>query len=275
MFITLKNDFLVTLTTDFGVSSPYVAAMKGSLLSIATRVHLVDLTHAISPQDVRQAAVVLADVTPFFPAGTLHVVVVDPGVGTRRRILYAEIGEQRYLAPDNGVLSYLTLSLAPQCLIEVAEAKYWRPGVSHTFHGRDIFAPVAAHLAAGVAPDQLGPVTNQMVCLDWPEPTLAADEVAAEVLFIDSFGNSITNLPIATLREWLGKSGIRIEVLGREIGELQTTYGQREPGELIALGDSQGRLEVAIVHGNAAKSLGIVPGTKVRILRRFSPSPHS
>lgn len=259
---------LITLTTDFGISSPYVAAMKGSLLSTCPRVNLVDLTHAIAPQDVRQAAVVLADVTPSFPRGTLHVVVVDPGVGTARRILYAEAGEQRYLAPDNGVLSYLVRNSAPGFLVELKEPKYWRTAVSNTFHGRDIFAPVAGHLAAGVSPDQLGPVTNQMICLDWPEPVFAADEVQAEVLYVDSFGNVITNLSIDVLKQWLGKSRILIEVQGREIAELQTTYGQREPGELVALGDSQGRLEIAIVHGNAAKTLEIHPGTKVPIGRQ-------
>jgi S-adenosylmethionine hydrolase len=231
-------------------------------------VKLIDLTHAIPPQNVRQAAVVLADVTPFFPAGTLHVVVVDPGVGTARRILYAEIGEQRYLAPDNGVLSYLVRSSAPRHLVELAESKYWRTSVSNTFHGRDIFAPVAGHLAAGVSPNQLGPVTNQMICLEWSEPVFEADEVQAEVLYIDSFGNAITNLPIDGLLQWLGRSGILIEVQGREIAGLQTTYGQRKPGELIALGDSQGRLELAVVHGNAAKSVGIEAGTKVLIGRQ-------
>ena len=275
MLITPNLDFgvlskaaLITLTTDFGVSSPYVAAMKGSLLSTCLRVNLIDLTHAIPPQDVRQAAVVLSDVTPFFPPGTLHVVVVDPGVGTARRILYAEIGEQRYLAPDNGVLSYLVRNAAPRRLVELAESKYWRTAVSHTFHGRDIFAPVAAHLAEGVAPEQLGPGTNQMICLAWPEPTFEADEVQAEVLYVDTFGNAITNLPIEGLLQWLGSSGILIEVQGREINGLQSTYGRRKPGELIALGDSQGRLELAVVHGNAAKAVGIEPGTQVLIGRQ-------
>lgn len=266
---------LITLTTDFGPSSPYVAAMKGALLSVCRSANLIDLTHSITPQDVRQAAVVLADVTPVFPLGTLHVVVVDPGVGTERRIIYAEIGDQRYLAPDNGVLSYLVRNSAPGFLVELAEAKFWHSSVSNTFHGRDVFAPVAGHLASGVLPDQLGPVTNQMVCLDWPEPQFDPDEVQAEVLYVDSFGNAITNVSLDSLLQWLGNSRIMIEVQGREIAGLQATYGKREPGELIALGDSQARLELAVVQGSAAKSLGIQPGTPLRISRQFSPSAES
>lgn len=259
---------LITLTTDFGTSSPYVAAMKGSLLGVCERVTLVDITHGIAPQNVRQAAVVLADVTPVFPAGTLHVAVIDPGVGTERRMIYAEIGGQRYLAPDNGVLSYLVRNSAPQVIIELSESRFWRATVSNTFHGRDIFAPVAGHLAQGLAPEQLGRITNQMVCLEWPEPQFRDDELLAEVLYVDSFGNAITNLTIESLQSWLGGATPVLSIADREISGLQTTYGNRQPGEWIALGDSQGRLELAIVNGNAGATLGIQAGERVRIRRQ-------
>ena len=265
---------LITLTTDFGVSSPYVAAMKGALLSVCRGVDLIDLTHAVAPQNIQQAAVVLADVTPIFPRGTLHVAVVDPGVGTERKIIYVEIGEQRYLAPDNGVLSYLVRNTSPGIIVDVTEAKYWRTSVSHTFHGRDIFAPVAGHLAAGISPEELGSVTNQMVCLDWPEPEFGLDEVQAEVLYIDSFGNVITNLSIDSLQHWLGSEQLVISVPGHEIVGLQTTYGNRPAGDLIALGDSQGRLEVAAVNDHAAKILGLRPGVQLR-MRKQSPALQS
>lgn len=261
---------LITLTTDFGTSSPYVGAMKGSLLAVCQRVTLIDITHAIAPQNVRQAAVVLADVTPVFPPGTLHVAVIDPGVGTERRIVYAEIGEQRYLAPDNGTLSYLVRHGAPGVIVELTESRFWRAAVSSTFHGRDIFAPVAAHLAAGVLPEQLGRVTNQLVCLDWPEPQFQNDEVRAEVLYIDSFGNAIANLSIDSLKRWLGNDRLLVLIDGREICGLQTTYGNGKPGELIALGDSQGRLELAVVNGNAALTLNIKPGATIQIRRQNS-----
>ncbi|WP_254507578.1 SAM hydrolase/SAM-dependent halogenase family protein [Anatilimnocola floriformis] len=259
---------LITLTTDFGVSSPYVAAMKGSLLSTNAHARIVDLTHSIAPQNIRQAAVVLADVTPFFPQGTLHLVVVDPGVGTEREIIYAEFGEQRYLAPDNGVLSYLVRYSRPNFLLKVTESRYWRTAVSNTFHGRDIFAPVAGHLLADTSPNEMGRVTNQMIWLDWPEPHLGTDSATAEVLYIDSFGNVITNLTTAMLRGWLSSAEPLIRIAGREITGLQTTYGQRGAGELIALGDSQGRLEIAVVNGNAAAQLGVEAGDSVQITRK-------
>jgi S-adenosylmethionine hydrolase len=242
--------------------------MKGSLLSTNGFARIIDLTHTIAPQNVRQAAVVLADVTPFFPKRTLHVVVVDPGVGTERRILYAEIGEQRYLAPDNGVLSYLIRNSALPYLVEVTEPRYWRAAVSNTFHGRDIFAPVAGYLLSDFYPKDLGSLTSQMICLDWPEPQLGAETATAEVLYIDSFGNVITNLTIAALLSWLNSATPEICVAGRTIDGLQVTYGQRTTGELIALGDSQGRLEVAVVNGNAAALLGAKPGDTVQITRK-------
>ena len=259
---------LITLTTDFGVSSPYVGALKGSLLSTNSAAQMIDLTHAIGPQNVRQAAVVLADVTPFFPPGTLHVVVVDPGVGTERKIVYAEIGEQLYLAPDNGVLSYLIRSVPPGKIIELTNRKFWRDSVSNIFHGRDIFAPVAGHLAAGVSPTELGCTLTDIVRLRWFEPQFSEQEVRGEVLNLDSFGNVITNISVAELRMWLGDSQPVTYLHGREILGLQTTYGHCRPGEPIALADSQGRLELAVVNGSAASVTTAKPGDIVQITRK-------
>ena len=143
---------LITLMTDFGAGSPYVAAMKGVILSINPSVTLVDLTHAIPPQDVREGALVLEDVAPYFPPGTIHVAVVDPGVGTDRAILYAEIGSQRYVAPDNGLLSRLSRNTPPSRIVRLTNPDYWLRPVSATFHGRDIMAPVAARLSLGLDP---------------------------------------------------------------------------------------------------------------------------
>lgn len=259
---------LITLTTDFGVSSPYVAALKGSLLSVCSEVQLVDLTQAIAPQNVRQAAVVLADVTPFFPAGTLHVVVVDPGVGTERKIIYAEIGEQKYLAPDNGVLSYIAQRTPPRKQIELADRRFWRESVSNTFHGRDVFAPVAGHLAAGVVPELLGPELHQLFRLHWPEPQISEADIRGEVLYFDSFGNVITNIPLAEVQRIAPPATTVVAVAGRTIEGLHATYGKSQLGALIALGDSQGRLEVAIVNGNAARELNVQPGEPVHVYRQ-------
>src|SRR5437762_1245299 len=169
---------IITLTTDFGVSSPYVAQMKGVILSICRDVELVDISHAVGPQNIREGAVVLADATPRFPAGTVHVAVVDPGVGTARRIVYAEIGEQRYVAPDNGLLSRLARSERPRRMVALENADYWLPQMSQTFHGRDIMAPAAAHVAGGVDPRNLGPVRDSMLMLDWPEAKKSTSGVA-------------------------------------------------------------------------------------------------
>src|ERR1700676_2237258 len=176
----------ITLTTDFGAGSPYVAAMKGVILSISPGVQLVDISHSVGPQNVRQGALLLADATPWFPAGTIHLGVVDPGVGTARRIVYAEIGDQRYLCPDNGLLSRLTLKTRPGRLVSVENSEHWLPAVSDTFHGRDIMAPVAAQLSLGWEPDLLGPTLAELTPLQWPAPTVGPREVSGTVLWIDS-----------------------------------------------------------------------------------------
>ncbi|MFZ5830599.1 MAG: SAM hydrolase/SAM-dependent halogenase family protein, partial [Planctomycetota bacterium] len=185
---------IITLTTDFGHSSPYVAAMKGVILSIHPQATVVDITHAIPAQDVRAAAVVLDDVTEYFPEGTIHVVVVDPGVGTERAILYAEVGTQRYLAPDNGVLSHILSRRPAARLLLVTESKWFRQPVSRTFHGRDIFAPVAAHLGLGLDPSLLGPQAGGPTLLPKPEVQITPSRIHGVVQAVDSFGNLITNI---------------------------------------------------------------------------------
>jgi S-adenosylmethionine hydrolase len=165
---------IITLTTDFGVGSPYVAAMKGVLLSIAPEARLIDLSHTIHPQQVREAALLLADTAPLFPAGSLHVVVVDPGVGTSRAIVFAEIDGQRYICPDNGLLSLvqkrarLAKPDAPIMIRHITSEQFFRQPVSSTFHGRDIMAPIAAHISLGLAPEALGPPLESLQELTWP-----------------------------------------------------------------------------------------------------------
>jgi S-adenosyl-L-methionine hydrolase (adenosine-forming) len=250
---------VITLTTDFGPSSPYVAQMKGVMLSIFREVDIVDISHAIGPQNVQEGAIVLADATPRFPEGTIHVAVVDPGVGTSRRILYAEIGQQRYVAPDNGILSRLTHDRPPSLLIVLENRKYWLPNPSLTFHGRDIMAPVAAHLAIGVAPDDLGPrcALEHIVGLVWRQPLRSADEIVGEVLYIDTFGNLITNIERKDVQSLGNLSSLTVECGGQAIRGIVPTYDAAMPGELIALFDSQERLEIATVRGQAACALKV------------------
>src|SRR5690606_20887981 len=159
---------------------------------------IVDLTHAVPPQDVCQGALVLAQTARWFPPGTLHVAVVDPGVGTARRIIYAEIGDQRFLGPDNGLFSRLALACRPTTIIAVTRREHWLPEVSHTFHGRDIMAPVAARLTLGLEPRQLGERITELVMLPWSEVCVKERKITGQVASIDSFGNLITDISAAT-----------------------------------------------------------------------------
>src|SRR5438477_6068578 len=208
---------IITLTTDFGAESPYVAQMKGVILSICRDVELVDISHAIGAQNVREGAVVLADVTPRFPAGTIHLAVVDPGVGTARRIVYADFSQQQYVAPDNGLLSVVGGSGPPGRFFAIENPKYWLAEPSQTFHGRDIMAPVAAHLARGIAPEKLGPPLDELVMLDWPQPRKSGRRLIGEVLYVDSFGNLITNLCHDEVIELAEPSALVVDCCGRKI----------------------------------------------------------
>lgn len=256
---------VITLTTDFGEASPYVASMKGVILGINPAARLLDLSHAIPPQDVRHAAFFLASAIPCFPSTAIHVVVVDPGVGTARDILYVEVGGHRLLAPDNGCWTKLARECGGSPLVRRLEnAQYWRQPLSDTFHGRDIFAPVAAHLSLGVDPAQLGAVTNRWVKLPEAKPERRGDVVTGEIDFVDDFGNLITNIP-ATMLGSIASRACGIEVGSREVPRFVRTYGEAAPGELIALVSSGGMLEIAVSQGSAARMLQVGAGTAVRV----------
>jgi S-adenosylmethionine hydrolase len=256
---------LITLTTDFGGGSPYVAAMKGVILSINPHATVVDITHDIPPQDVRCGAIVLADTAEWFPAGTIHVAVIDPGVGTERAIVYSRIGSQQFIAPDNGVLSCLAARTPPQQLVRLTEPAYWLDEVSATFHGRDIMAPVAAQLTLGLDPARLGPPLEKLVALDWPAVRVKESSIEGEVLAIDSFGNLITNIAAGMLAGRPTDDRVRIVCGNHETRGICRTYGDRPPGTRIALLGSSGRLELAVVAGSAAESFGIRVGAAVAL----------
>jgi S-adenosylmethionine hydrolase len=261
------SDALITLTTDFGEGSPYVAAMKGVILSINPRARPLDLSHALGPQDLRQAAFFLRSALPYFPPGTLHVVVVDPGVGTERAALYVEVAGQRLLVPDNGCWTELSRGAGePPRVLRLSEPAYWWPTVSATFHGRDVFAPAAAHLSLGVAPERLGLPLPDWVRLELPQAVLSGDLLVGEVLFVDHFGNLITNIP-GDAYAAMTRGPLRITVAHHEVLRRVRTYGEAEPGTPVALISSGGTLEVAIVQGNAAHALGVGPGVEVCLRR--------
>jgi S-adenosyl-L-methionine hydrolase (adenosine-forming) len=253
---------LITLTTDFGSGSVYVAAMKGVMLTINPALQLIDISHDIEPQNVMQSAVLLAESTPWFPARTIHVAVVDPGVGTSRRMVYARIGEQQYLAPDNGLLSLLVKRSKPTGLIELANKDVWRSEVSNTFHGRDILAPIAAKLSLGLSPGELGPTIEELQKLDWPEPKVSGRRIDGIVQWVDRFGNLISNI----CRDVLPHGPeLRIRCAGREIQSIEKAYGDRAAKNLIALVGSSEFLEIAVVNGSAAELLNVAAGEPISI----------
>lgn len=269
---------IVTLTTDFGTTDGYVGTMKGVILGISPDVTLVDISHQIRRQDVRGGAFVLESTCPYFPPGTIHVVVVDPGVGTDRRILVARTLRAAFVGPDNGVLSWALERDQVQSIINVTQPQYWLDTISGTFHGRDLFAPVAAHLSRGVPIEELGIAITDPVRLPRPLPRLEADgTVSSEVMYVDHFGNMVTailidpedcrivNLPDGAQQVELGEA-TRIEILGQRIGSVKRSYADAASGELVALVGSSGHLELAVREGSAAATLKGNVGTPVRIV---------
>lgn len=254
---------IITLTTDFGSSSTYQAAMKGVILSINPAAVIVDITHDVPHQDVKRGAIVLDDVTERFPPGTIHIAVVDPGVGTDRAILYAKIGDQQYIVPDNGLLSRLSARQKPAKLLQLVDPRYWLPQVSNTFHGRDIMAPVAAHLSLGLDPDLLGIPQKYPAVLSWHEVKISEKKIEGEVLEIDSFGNLITNITADMLADRPNDHRVCVVFNIYETWGIYRTYGNQLTGTLCAVIGSNGRLELAIVGDNAARRLGIEVGTPV------------
>jgi len=260
---------IITLTTDFGPGH-YVAAMKGVILGINPRALIVDLDHAIRPHDVRHGAYELFAAGPFFPRG-IHIGVVDPGVGTERRSVAFISDDGVFVGPDNGLLVPAARRATIREVRHLTNHALFRPGVSDTFHGRDIFAPVAAHLSLGVSPGKLGPTIDDYVRLDFGEPVISKAEVRGSVLTVDRFGNVITNIPRAALERRVPSGrAMRAQVGGYEMElSLLAAYGLGRVGELLATFSSSGFLEIARREGRAADQLGAEPGTPVAV--QFSP----
>jgi S-adenosylmethionine hydrolase len=261
----MDTDPIITLTTDFGEGSRYVAAMKGVILSIHPVVRIVDISHSVPAQDVHRGAIVLAEAAPFFPAGTIHVAVVDPGVGTTRRIVYARIGSHQFIAPDNGLLSRLAAAERPSKIVSLDEPRFWMPQVSKTFHGRDIMAPVAARLSLGLSPDELGQPQGALVSLTWPEAEKVANRIAGEVIEVDSFGNLVTNITREMLAGVPMDETVTITCDEHVTQGIFKTYSEQPAMTLIALVGSGDRLELAIVDENASMMLGVTVGAPVTI----------
>lgn len=257
----------LTLTTDFGTRDAYVAAMKGVILGIAREARLVDVTHHISPQDVMEAAFVMRGAVPFFPPGTIHLVVVDPGVGTDRRAVAVRHGDRWFVGPDNGLFPLVLGDEPPDAVVSLDDPAYWRTDApSATFHGRDIFAPVAAHLAAGVPLEALGSPVETLEPLRWALPITDRQGIQGWVVHVDHFGNCVTNIPQTLLAETQDGRPLKCYTGSAVLHDVHPTYGAVAQGEPLLLTGSSGFLEIAVNSGNAAELLNIRKGTSVNVV---------
>lgn len=271
---------LVTLTTDFGNADGFVGTMKGVILGICAGVSIVDITHEVPPHDIAGASFVFASALPFFPRGTIHVLVVDPGVGTARGGLVVRGADATFVCPNNGVLSNVlqaagvradapSFHAAPVVLPEgwtahlLTNDRFFRHPMSSTFHGRDVFAPVAAHLACGVAPEEMGESAGMIEALALPVAGEHGGAIEGCVVHVDRFGNLITNVSAEILSG--DTASVVIEISGRRIAGLTANY--QDGAALVALIGSHGGLEIAMRNGSAAKELGVTTGAPVHVSR--------
>lgn len=253
----------VVLLTDFGHRDPFVGVMKGVILSRAPKASIVDLCHEIPPQDVSAAALALRTSVGYFPPGSIFVAVVDPGVGSKRRVLWARSRNKQFVGPDNGIFSWLN---GDEKIIEtrsVVNDNYFASDVSTTFHGRDIFAPLAAALSKTLSPSKLGPVIDDPVVLPWPSPKRAKSSVEGVILSFDRFGNAVTNLPSAEV-----PPGARLVHKGRDLGPLRAHYAEVPPGRPLAVAGSAGLVELSRRDGDYAATTRARKGDHVHVRHR-------
>lgn len=245
---------IITLTTDFGLQDPYVGQVKGALLKNNISVRIIDLCHFIPAHDILTAAVAIRTSYSYFPNGSIHLVIVDPGVGSQRRILAAATEHHLFIAPDNGSLSLLFKDNRIQTVHRVENASLFPSEISATFHARDIMAPVAAALAEGMPLDKVGPTTEISSCihLDLPEPAIFDRKIEGQALHIDRFGNIRTNITTADLSKFQPSSFSGVRIKGHQVNSISSTYTDSPSGSLVAVVDSAGYLEIAVNRGSAA-----------------------
>jgi len=256
---------VITLMTDFGTSDHYVGVMKGVILNINPQVEIVDITHTIPPQDIHGAAFLIDSAYRYFPTGTIHVIVVDPGVGSDRRAIVCRTETAYFICPDNGILTHILHGEEQVRTITVENSAYFLPQVSNTFHGRDIFAPVAAHLSRGVPIGKMGSPVAHPIQLPVPKPQLTDKTVIGQVIWIDSFGNLVTNISHEILESLEGRDSVAIRAGSVEIDCLNRSYTESAVGEALAIVGSFNRLEISINQGNAAQALGLKRGDTITI----------
>jgi S-adenosylmethionine hydrolase len=262
---------VITLITDFGIKDGNVGVMKGVIWGISPHAQIADLSHMVQAQNIPEAALLLSRAVAYFPAGTIHLVVVDPGVGTARRPMAARIGRWFYVGPDNGTITGWLERAGREGwethFIHLDQRKYWLPEISFVFHGRDIFSPVAAHLANGVELEELGSPFVEPVRLQLPQPEKTTSGWRGEVIHIDHFGNIASNIRLETLGgAFQQKERLLVRLGESQIVGLVNTFGERPEGEVIALMGSTGNLIVSMVNGNAAEHLDARVGDRIEVI---------
>jgi S-adenosyl-L-methionine hydrolase (adenosine-forming) len=258
---------VIALLTDFGSRDHYAGTMKGVVLGLCPDATLVDITHDIPPHDVLTASLELAASYKYFPAGTIFLVVIDPGVGSARRGIAADTGDYRFVAPDNGVLTAVFKESPARRIVELTERRYARPTVSKTFEGRDRFAPAAGWLAKGVDLSALGRPAGEIQQLAIPSPQIVEDVLGGEVLRVDRFGNLVTNIDRKLFDKFAHSNGIEIAAADHRIGRVIATYAEGAAEEVCALFGSTDHLEIAVNAGSAAERLHLTRGAPVTIRR--------
>jgi S-adenosylmethionine hydrolase len=267
--MTMPQFPIISLLTDFGTSDPYVGIMKGIIADIAPNARVIDLTHLIPPQNVRAGALALERSYQYFPAGTIHLAVIDPGVAANRHALVIRAGHYLFVGPDNGLFTFILKRTKdrqkPVKVIKIENPRYRLEPVSPVFHGRDLLAPAAAYLAAGAAVEDFGEELSNPVELTMPSPETNRGGWLGEIWAIDHFGSIETNLD-SNLLVGCNPKSLKIKILGKIIDHWVSTYSEGKPGELVALVDSAGRLCICMVNGNAAHNLGANLGTPVELI---------
>ena len=256
---------IITLMTDFGTSDHYVGVMKGVILNINPQAQIVDITHAIPPQDIYGAAFLIDSAHRYFPPGAIHVIVVDPGVGSERGAIVCQTETAYFVCPDNGILTHILRNEEHIHTVAVENAAYFLPQVSNTFHGRDIFAPVAAHLSRGIPIDKLGSPVARPVQLPIPKPQVTDKAIVGHIVWIDSFGNLVTDISPGILESLEERNSVVICAGSARIDHLNRSYAESAVGEALAIVGSFNRLEISINQGNAAQVLDLKQGDTITI----------
>lgn len=258
---------LITILTDFGQRDAYVAAMKGTILELAPNAKIIDIAHDLKRYDIIQAAFILLNSSKYFPMNTIHLVVVDPGVGTERRRIIVQGNRSYYIGPDNGVLSLATQEEGLKKIVLISERKYMRSNVTATFEGRDIFAPVAAHLAQGVPIESFGQKADHLIQLRISQPLISNHHISGEIIHIDGFGNIITNVTYSQIQD-LMTIGQKYQVTINEMPKTMKymkSYAYVSPGELVIITGSSKYMEISINQGNAQKLFNAKTGDPIII----------